>query len=85
MEIKVLQEKNNNILKRKELIIEIDHTSKPTPSREELANEISNKFNVDKDKIEIDYILSYRGLSKAKAKIKIYEVLPAKKHETQNS
>jgi len=73
MEIKIIQEKNNPLLKRKELLLEIDHNNKATPSREELANEISKMFNVEKEKIVIDYILSIRGYSKSKAKIKIYE------------
>ncbi|MBU5682711.1 MAG: 30S ribosomal protein S24e [Candidatus Aenigmatarchaeota archaeon] len=73
MEIKIIQEKNNPLLKRKELLLEIDHSNKATPSREELANEISKMFNVEKEKIVIDYILSIRGCSKSKAKVKIYE------------
>jgi len=73
MEIKILQEKNNQLLKRKELLLLIDHKDRATPSREELSNELSKMFNVPKEKIVIDYILSVRGDQKAKAKIKVYE------------
>lgn len=78
MEIKILQEKDNTLLKRKEILLEIDHSGRATPSREELANELSKMFNTPKEKIVIDYILSMRGYPKAKSKIKIY-------YETQNS
>lgn len=84
MEIKVLQEKNNPLLKRKEIMLEIDHTGKATPSREQLLSELTKIFNVEREKIVIDYILSQRGYPKAKAKIKIYEK-PITKNETQNS
>lgn len=73
MEIKILEEKNNPLLKRKELLIEVDHTNKPTPSREILLSELSKIFNAENNRLEIDYILSQRGYSKAKVKIKIYE------------
>jgi small subunit ribosomal protein S24e len=73
MEIKILEQKDNKLLKRKEILLLIDHSNKATPSREELSNEISKIFNVPKEKIVIDYILSIRGDQKAKAKVKIYE------------
>jgi len=73
MEIKILQEKNNPLLKRKELLLEIDHTGRATPSREELTSELMKMFNKEKEKIVIDYILSSRGQPKAKAKVKIYD------------
>lgn len=71
MEIRILEEKDNKILKRKELLLEILHENRATPSREELSNEISKIINTPKEKITIDYILSKRGEQKAKAKIKI--------------
>jgi small subunit ribosomal protein S24e len=73
MEIKILEQKDNKLLKRKEILLLIDHSNRATPSREELSNEISKIFNVPKEKIVIDYILSIRGDQKAKAKVKIYE------------
>jgi len=73
MEIKILQEKNNPLLKRKEVLLEIDHSGRATPSREELTNELIKMFNKEKEKIVIDYILSSRGYPRAKAKVKIYD------------
>jgi len=73
MEIKILEQKDNKLLKRKEILLLIDHSNRATPSREELSNEISKIFNVPKERIVIDYILSIRGDQKAKAKVKIYE------------
>lgn len=72
MDIKILQEKDNKLLKRKELLLEINHENRATPSREELTNELVKIFNTTKEKIVIDYILSKRGEQKAKAKVKIY-------------
>lgn len=73
MEIKILKEKDNQLLKRKEILLEINHKNKPTPSRENLLSELSNIFGIENNKIVIDYILSKRGCDKAIAKVKIYE------------
>lgn len=72
MDIRIIQEKDNKVLKRKEVLMEIEHKDRATPSRQELTNELSKKFNVPADKIYINYILSKRGEQKARAKVKIY-------------
>jgi len=72
MEIKIISEKDNFLLKRKEIIAEVEYGNRATPSRNEVLEEIAKKFNVNKNKIEIDYIFSSAGKHLAKVKFKIY-------------
>lgn len=86
MEIKIIQQKENPFLERKEIMLQIIHTNEPTPSRQELMKEIIKMFNTEEEKVQIDYILSKRGKPEAVAKIKIYNKPIKKKvekHEAQ--
>lgn len=88
MEINVIEERENPFLERKELLVLINHQNGPTPSKQQLTEEISKKYDVDKNRIVINYILSKRGKAEALAKIKIYNkpiVKEVKNDETQNS
>jgi small subunit ribosomal protein S24e len=79
MNIVIKTEKENPLLKRKELKLEIKHPESPTPSEKKLLGEITKKFSVDEDHIIVDYIFTKKGISESTAKIKIYEELVPKK------
>ena len=47
--MKVIKNKKSDILPRTEIIVEIEHPLKPTPSSEQIKEEISKEFKCDKE------------------------------------
>lgn len=87
MNYSVLDEKQNDLLKRKELKIEIEHLLAATPSKTELLKELAKAYSVPEENILIDYIFTQKGIGKSVAKIKIFKEKPKvkeKKEETKN-
>lgn len=78
--IDVLHEYDNKFLKRKDLLLLVDHVGQSTPKKIELEEKIAEKFKVEKDKVEIIYIFSEKGKAASKVKAKIWEK-PIKKEE----
>jgi len=68
--IKILQEKENNLFKRKEIKAEI-HASK-APSKEEISGMLAKKFSADKQAIVIENIRGKFGSSSFMIFAKIY-------------
>ena len=81
MKIKIVEEKENPFFKRKDLRVEVNHESAPTPSKAELSKELASKYNVDEAQVVIDYIFTMKGLSKTTAKVKILKEKPKLKAE----
>ena len=73
MEIKVVNEKENPLMKRKEILAYIDYQGGSTPSKADLQKMLSEQFKVDIQNVEITKLLSEFGLSKGKAWIKIWQ------------
>jgi len=72
MKIEIVTEKENPLLKRKEIIITLDYDGKATVSKAELQKMISEQSKVSIDNVEISKILSEFGNSRGKAWIKIW-------------
>ena len=70
MEIKILEEKENQLFNRKELQLEIESVA--TPSHVEIQKLISEKFSVDSEKIKINKIEGKFGSQKFLIIVKIY-------------
>ncbi|MEM5797897.1 MAG: hypothetical protein QXP39_00620 [Candidatus Aenigmatarchaeota archaeon] len=73
MKLEVVQERDNPILKRKELLLNIEHTGKATPTRVELLPVIAKQVNVDEKHIIIDYIRTSTGTNNSLVKVQIYQ------------
>lgn len=73
MKIQVVTEKENPLLKRKEIIIALDYDGKATPSKAELQKLLAEHFKASVDSIEISKLLSEIGIPKGKAWIKIWK------------
>jgi small subunit ribosomal protein S24e len=73
MNIQVITEKENPLLKRKEIIIALDYNGKATISRAELQKLIAEQFKASVDSVEIPKILSEVGIPKGKAWVKIWQ------------
>lgn len=73
MKIQVITEKENPLMKRREVIINLDYDGKSTPSKAELQKLLSEELKVNIDTIEITKLLSEIGMSKGKAWIKVWK------------
>ena len=81
MNFNVLDEKQNELLKRKELKLEIEHLLAATPSKAELLKELATAYSVPEENIIIDYIFTQNGIGKSVAKVKIYKEKPKVKEK----
>jgi ribosomal protein S24E len=79
MEIEILEEKDNALLKRKELKLNIKHPNMPTPKKQDLIKEIASRYSVPEDHVVVNYIFTKKGIQESIAKVKIYQELPEKK------
>ena len=68
--IKIIQEKENNLFKRKEIKAEI-HASK-VPSKEEISELIAKKFSAEKQAVVIEKVSGKFGSSLFSISAKIY-------------
>ena len=85
MEFKVISEKHNPLLKRKEIVIGINYDG-ATPSKASLQQALAKDFNTQPSHVEITQILSEIGIDKGTVSIKVWEakevpIYGAKKEE----
>jgi ribosomal protein S24E len=85
MELEILEEKENVLLKRKELKINIKHPNSPTPKKQDLVKEIASRYSVPEDHVFVNYIFTKKGVQESMAKVKIYQELPKQKQKEVKS
>ncbi|NIM47359.1 MAG: hypothetical protein GTN40_04365 [Candidatus Aenigmarchaeota archaeon] len=73
MDIQVINEKENPLLKRREILASIDYHGGSTPSKADLQKNLADHFKVNMDNVEISKIISEVGMSKGKIWIKIWQ------------
>ncbi len=69
MKFIIVNENDNPHLKRKELIVSLDHVGGATPSMAGLQALLSKEFKLEAEKVEIKNIFSLKGRHVSKAKI----------------
>lgn len=79
MKLEILNENQNNVLRRKELQVAIDHENEPTPSKAALQELISKQLEHNKEKIDVRSIYSDKGRARSLSKIFVWEEPPPKK------
>ena len=73
MDIQVISEKENLLLKRIEVLASIDYQGGSTPSKADMQKTLADHFKVNVDNLEISKIISDVGMPKGKAWIKIWQ------------
>jgi len=73
MKNEILEQKDNPLLKRKEITVKIDFGAGATPSKEDLRLALAQQLGADAEHIEITKILSETGVGLGKAWIKVWE------------
>lgn len=83
MELEVKEEKENQLIGRKELKIEIKHSGASTPPKQELIKQLASKYSVPEDQVLIDFIFTKKGIGESFAKAKIYNEKPKIKEKVK--
>lgn len=73
MKFVIVNENDNPHLKRKELMISLDHVGGATPSMAGLQSLLSKEFKLEPEKVEIKSIFSLKGRNSSKAKVFLWE------------
>lgn len=73
MKIEIKIEKDNPFMKRKELIVEIDHAGEATPTKASIQKEVASIKNISPEHVDVRKIFSRKGIAKSEAKIFVWE------------
>ncbi|MEM5778421.1 MAG: hypothetical protein QXK49_02225 [Candidatus Aenigmatarchaeota archaeon] len=73
MKVQILTEKENPLLKRKEIILTIDYDGGATPSKAELQKMAAEQLKANIENVEIAKILSEIGIPRGKAWVRIWQ------------
>jgi len=73
MKIQVIDEKENPMLKRRELVVSIDYEGGSTISKADLQKVLAKQLSANIESIEVSKILSEIGLSRGKAWVKVWK------------
>ncbi|MEM2924250.1 MAG: 30S ribosomal protein S24e [Methanocellales archaeon] len=72
MNIKIVEEKTNQLIKRREILFKIEHQG-PTPKREEVKDKLAALLNSKPELIIIKYMRSEFGKRETTGRANIYE------------
>lgn len=71
MEIKIIKENENKLIKRKEIDFEVNYPKAP-PKKIEILDELSKKMNVDKNLIVIRKVVNVFGMRRMVGNAHVY-------------
>ncbi len=72
MEIKIVEQRPNPLLKRTEYRFEIGHSDQSTPSRDSIRAELAKDLNVPKDRVIVERMRSKFGTPKTVGEAMVY-------------
>lgn len=73
MQVHIIEEKENPVLKRREVVASLDYDGQATVSRAVLQKTLADEMKTAIDSIEITKILSETGVHRGKAWIKVWK------------
>jgi len=79
VEIRVLEEKANPLMKRREFSFEVSHASAATPRREEVRGEFAKVVKAPKDRVIIERMRARYGTATTRGQAVVYESVDAAK------
>ncbi|MGA7476206.1 MAG: 30S ribosomal protein S24e, partial [Thermoplasmata archaeon] len=79
MEIKILEDRANPLMKRHELRFEIAHATAATPSRDAVRGELSKLVKAPKDRVIIERMNARYGTAVTRGDAVVYETADAAK------
>lgn len=72
MKIDIKEEKENPFMKRKEIWLNIDHSTAATPTKAALQQLVSKQFSHELTKTDVRQIFTETGMAKSRAKVFIW-------------
>lgn len=73
METTITSVRENPLLDRREVELEVDHEGEATPSEEDVKDRIAAENNLDTDKIEVESVYTGYGRNQSRISLKIYQ------------
>jgi len=73
MEIKVSNELYNPLLKRKEIVLQIDHTGEGTPQRFDIRKRMASKLNAKIENVFVISLDTSTGLQRTTCALQVYD------------
>ena len=73
MNLNISSEKYNPFMKRKELVVGVEHSEEPTPSVAQLTELLTRHVNKESGYIEITRLLSDKGMASSKAWVFVWD------------
>jgi small subunit ribosomal protein S24e len=77
MELRVVEERTNPLLKRSEVRFEVVHATAATPTRDEVRQELAKAVNAPKDRVIIERMHARFGTAVTRGEARIYETAEA--------
>ena len=73
MKFEIVEEKENPMLKRKEILMSLDYEGGSTPSKADLQKILSEQLNANIENVEISKIMSEVGRTKGMSWVKVWQ------------
>lgn len=72
MDVRVLEQRPNPLLKRVEVQFEVDHAGASTPRRAEVAGELAKQLKVPKERLVVESMHARFGLAQSRGEALVY-------------
>lgn len=79
MDVKILDDRANPLLKRHEVRFEVAHATRATPSREEVRGELSKLVHAPKERVIVERMVARYGTAVTRGEALVYESVDAAK------
>jgi small subunit ribosomal protein S24e len=73
MEAQITAVKENPLLDRREVQVQVDHEGEGTPSEEDVKSRVAAENGLDEDEVEVDSIYTGFGKNNSRAYLKVFE------------
>lgn len=73
MEAQITSVKENPLLDRREVEVEVKHEEEATPSKDDVADRVAAENGLNTDEIDVDHVYTGYGRQESKAILKVYQ------------
>lgn len=77
MDIKIISEKTNPLLARKEYVFEVAHPAGPTPKRDDVRKALADALKVPKDRLILEWMRARFGTQHSRGSAHAYDTKEA--------